>query len=99
LLLRFGKAIIQKRYEDYLESLQLDHYPIDKCSFIGPSYDRGIILRLAAYYPEKIACSVLTTPAGLKLGSKFAMIRKILLPMILYKTTSSETQLQCQTSA
>jgi pimeloyl-ACP methyl ester carboxylesterase len=37
------------------------HFHIEKSAFIGPSYGAGIILRLAAYMPEKIACAVLVS--------------------------------------
>jgi pimeloyl-ACP methyl ester carboxylesterase len=63
----------------------LDYYQIERSAFIGPSYGGGILLRLAAHFPKKIACSVLVAPAGLKLGSKVVMIHKILLPLIFYK--------------
>lgn len=67
----------------------LDHYNIEKCAFIGPSYGGGIILRLATFHPERIACSVLVSPAGICLGSKRKMIKKVLIPLILYKMTGS----------
>lgn len=72
----------------------MEHFKIEKSAFIGPSYGGGIVLRLAAFMPEKIACSVLVAPSGLKLGSKVAMIRKILLPMILFNLSSSQRPLQ-----
>lgn len=72
----------------------MEHFEVEKSAFIGPSYGGGIILRLAAFMPEKIACTVLVVPAGIKLGSKGKMIRNILLPMILYKLNSSQIQLQ-----
>ncbi|SFB24108.1 MULTISPECIES: alpha/beta fold hydrolase [unclassified Bacillus (in: firmicutes)] len=67
----------------------LEHYSIEKCAFLGPSFGAGIILRLATFIPDKIACSVLVSPAGLKLGSKIGMIKKILLPLLLLKVTSN----------
>lgn len=72
----------------------LDHYRIDQCAFAGPSYGGGIILRLAAFFPERISCAVLAAPAGISLGSKAKMIREILLPLLLYRLTGSERQLQ-----
>ncbi len=54
----------------------MDYFKINRCGFIGPSYGAGIILRLAAFFPERIDCSVLVSPAGLKLGSKMEMIKK-----------------------
>ncbi|WP_211748192.1 alpha/beta hydrolase [Paenibacillus sp. Marseille-Q4541] len=72
----------------------MEHYKIQKSAFIGPSYGGGIILRLATFLPEKIACSVLVSPSGLKLGSKIKMIQKILVPMLLFQMNSSQKQLQ-----
>ncbi|RSD27248.1 alpha/beta fold hydrolase [Mesobacillus subterraneus] len=67
----------------------LDFYGIESCAFIGPSYGGGIILRLAAFQPERIHCAVLVAPAGIILGSKLKMIKDILIPMLLYKMNGS----------
>ncbi|PIH55448.1 alpha/beta fold hydrolase [Paenibacillus sp. LK1] len=72
----------------------LDHYKIEKSAFIGPSFGGGIILRLATYIPDRIACSVLVAPAGLAVGSKIKMAQDIVLPLVTYKMTSSPTSLQ-----
>lgn len=63
----------------------MDYFSVEKSAFIGPSFGGGIILRLATYQPQRIACAVLVAPAGIKLGSKIDMIRKILWPLALYK--------------
>ncbi|WP_050180520.1 alpha/beta fold hydrolase [Domibacillus robiginosus] len=67
----------------------MDYFHIDSSAFVGPSYGAGIILRLATFMPDKIDCSVLVSPAGIKLGSKIRMIKEILLPLVLYNGTSS----------
>lgn len=67
----------------------MNYLNIERCGFIGPSYGAGIILRLAVYMPEKIDCSILVSPSGIQLGSKFAMIKSILVPLILFHSTSS----------
>ncbi|MBT2692247.1 alpha/beta hydrolase [Bacillus sp. ISL-55] len=72
----------------------MDHYKIEKCAFIGPSYGGGIILRLAAFKPERIQCAVLVAPAGISLGSKLKMIKEILFPMIFYKINGSAKSLR-----
>ncbi|WP_458460378.1 alpha/beta fold hydrolase [Paenibacillus sp.] len=72
----------------------LDYYEIKKSAFIGPSFGGGIILRLATYIPERIACSVLVAPAGLAVGSKLKMVQDIVLPLVTYRMTSSPTSLQ-----
>ena len=77
----------------------LDPYHIEHCAFVGPSYGGGIILRLAAFCPEKIACAVFAAPAGISLGSKAKMIKEIMLPLILYKTSGSKKQLKAIANA
>ncbi|KZR59715.1 alpha/beta fold hydrolase [Pseudobacillus badius] len=72
----------------------LDYYDIERAAFIGPSYGGGIILRLAAFFPERIACSALVSPAGVSIGSKVKMIKEILLPLFLYKAGHSSQPLE-----
>ncbi len=72
----------------------MDHLQLEKSAFIGASYGAGIILRLASYHSERIACSVLVCPAGLWLGSKRKMIQEILLPLLWFKLTSSRHSIQ-----
>ncbi|WP_405081806.1 alpha/beta fold hydrolase [Paenibacillus chitinolyticus] len=72
----------------------LRHFDLKKCAFIGPSYGGGIILRLAACMPERIACAVLVNPAGIKTGPKMPMIRKVLLPLLDFKLLSSSRALR-----
>ncbi|WP_373228903.1 alpha/beta fold hydrolase [Cohnella sp.] len=72
----------------------MNHFKVDRSAFIGPSYGAGVILRLATFIPEKIACSVLVAPSGLIIGPKIKMIQKILIPMLIYKMNSSDKQLQ-----
>lgn len=72
----------------------MEFFQTDKPAFIGPSYGGGIVLRLAAFMPEKIACAVLVAPAGIKLGPKKEMIRKILLPLLLHNQSGSAKALQ-----
>ena len=71
----------------------MDYFNLDSSAFVGPSYGAGIILRLATFMPDKIDCSVLVSPAGIKLGSKIRMIKDILLPLVLYNGTSSQKHL------
>ncbi|MGE1163383.1 alpha/beta fold hydrolase [Peribacillus simplex] len=68
----------------------MNYFNIEKCAFIGSSYGAGIILRLAVFMPNKIDCSILVSPARIRSGSKFEMIKNIYLPLILFNTTSSE---------
>lgn len=77
----------------WIEEL-LKEFQIPSCAFIGPSYGAGIILRLATFLPEKIDCSVLVSPAGIKLGSKIKMIKDILIPMMCFHVFSSNKYLE-----
>lgn len=72
----------------------MEHFQIEKSAFIGPSYGAGIILRVATHAPKKIECAVLVSPSGIELGSKFEMVRKIIVPLLLRKLTSSEKHLR-----
>ncbi|OMP68225.1 alpha/beta fold hydrolase [Domibacillus epiphyticus] len=72
----------------------MNHFNVNKSAFIGASYGAGIILRMAAYMPDKIACSVLVSPSGIKIGSKSKLMKKVVLPFLIYKARSSENQLK-----
>ncbi len=71
----------------------LDNLGIEKASFIGPSYGAGIILRMAAYAPERISNAVLLMPSGIANGSLWQMITKIVCPMLLYRLFPSRSRL------
>lgn len=79
-------------FAKWIEEL-MSEFDIPNCAFIGPSYGAGIILRLATYLPNKIACSVLVSPAGIKLGSKSKMLKQILLPLLLFHSFSPDKNL------
>lgn len=68
----------------------MDHLKVKKAAFAGSSFGGGIILRLATFHPEKIACAILFSPAGLIVGSKIKLIREILIPMLLFKRNGSK---------
>lgn len=67
----------------------MDHFKIEKAWFIGVSYGGGILLRLAAANPERISKAVLVAPAGIALGSKWNMVRKIMVPLINFKISAN----------
>jgi len=77
----------------------MDYFSVDRSAFIGPSFGGGIILRLATYQPQRIACAILVAPAGIKLGSKIDMIRKILLPLLIFNRSASDSSLRKITDA
>jgi pimeloyl-ACP methyl ester carboxylesterase len=72
----------------------MNHLKINQAAFAGSSFGGGVILRLAAYFPEKMACAVLFAPAGLILGSKVRMIREILLPLLQYKKSGAKKHIE-----
>lgn len=77
----------------------LDHYGIDSCAFAGVSYGGGILLRLAAAYPEKINCAILVVPAGISAFSKWWTAKKMLLPFLMYQLNDSTKQIKAVTDA
>lgn len=80
----------------WIEEL-MDFFHLSRCAFVGPSFGAGIILRLASFMPEKIDCSILVSPAGIRLGSKVRMIKEILLPLFFFKATADEKHVECIT--
>ncbi|UOQ86557.1 alpha/beta fold hydrolase [Gracilibacillus salinarum] len=90
-----AESRISAKNQDFANWIQemILHYQIKNCAFIGPSYGGGIILRLATFLPELINCAVLVSPAGITLGSKSIMIKKVLLPLINYRINSSDKHL------
>lgn len=79
----FGKWVV-----DILEGLS-----IEKAAFIGPSYGAGIILRTAAFAPERISKAVLFVPSGIATGSISRMIFKIFIPMLMYQLFPTDKRL------
>ncbi|MCC2250741.1 alpha/beta hydrolase [Virgibacillus sp. AGTR] len=77
----------------------MDWFQLEKSAFIGPSYGAGIILRLATFQPERIACAVLINPSGIQLGSKKDMLRHVILPLVSYHRNRSEASLTTITNA
>ena len=71
----------------------LDGLSIERAAFIGPSYGAGIILRTAAFAPERISKAVLFVPSGIATGSISRMLFKIIIPMFLYQLFPTEKRL------
>lgn len=72
----------------------LDGLGLDRAAFVGPSYGGGIVLRLAAYAPERISRAALVVPAGLGGGSLHRMLREVAAPMLLYQLAPSRERLE-----
>lgn len=66
---------------------------VERVAVIGPSFGGGILMRLAAYAPERISRAVLFVPAGIVTPPIGSMIFKIVLPMLLYLLFPSHERL------
>jgi pimeloyl-ACP methyl ester carboxylesterase len=71
----------------------LDGLGLEAPAMIGPSYGGGIVLRTAAYAPERIGAAALVVPSGLATGSALRMLREIVLPALLYRLRPSRNRL------
>jgi pimeloyl-ACP methyl ester carboxylesterase len=67
---------------------------LGRATFIGGSFGAGIILRLAAYAPERILKAALFMPAGIVKVPLFSMLRKIGFPYLLYLLSPNPTRLK-----
>ncbi|MCU4974576.1 alpha/beta fold hydrolase [Halobacteria archaeon AArc-m2/3/4] len=80
----YGKWVV-----DILDELGLESAPM-----IGPSYGGGIVLRTAAYAPNRIDAAALYAPAGLATGSAWRLLSEIVVPMLWYRLAPSRTRLE-----
>ena len=71
----------------------MDALGLEKAKFIGPSYGGGILLRLAAYAPERIEKAVYLVPSGIAGGKMSDMMKQILIPLAIYKILPNEKNL------
>ena len=71
----------------------LDHYLIEKISFIVSSYSASMLLSLAKSYPEMIDRSLLLVPSGIAHGPVLPMICKMIIPFIKYYFKPSQRTL------
>jgi len=71
----------------------LDGLGLDRVAMVGPSYGGGIVLRTAAYAPERIERAALVNPAGLGTGSTVRMVREIVIPMYAYRLRPTQERL------
>ncbi len=71
----------------------LDGLGLDSAAFIGGSFGAGIILRLAAFAPQRIAKMALVVPSGIVAVPLTSMIFRISLPYLLYLLFPSRKRL------
>jgi pimeloyl-ACP methyl ester carboxylesterase len=62
----------------------LDGLGLDSAAFVGGSFGAGIILRLAAFAPRRIAKLALFVPSGIVAVPVTSMVFRITLPYLLY---------------
>lgn len=72
----------------------LDAFDLEAASMIGPSYGGGILLRTAAYAPDRITQAGLVVPSGLGTGSIRRLLVEIILPMVVYRLAPSRERLE-----
>jgi pimeloyl-ACP methyl ester carboxylesterase len=80
-------------FGDWLVDI-LDQFNIQRAILVAPSYGAGIILRTAAYHPERISKAVLVVPSGIASGSMARMMFKVVFPMLMYRAFPSERRLK-----
>ena len=71
----------------------LDHYHIEKISFVVSSYSASMLLSLAKSFPERIDRSLLLVPSGIAHGPVLPMVGKMIVPFIKYYFKPSEKTL------
>jgi pimeloyl-ACP methyl ester carboxylesterase len=71
----------------------LDAFDIQAAPMIGTSYGGGIVLRTAAFAPERITSAALVVPAGFGTGPLISMM-KVGIPAILYRFLGSKRLLE-----
>ena len=71
----------------------LDGLGLESAAFIGGSFGAGIILRLAAYAPQRISKMALFVPSGIVAVPLSSMMFKIALPYLLYLLIPSRRHL------
>ncbi len=71
----------------------LDGLGLDNATFIGGSFGAGILLRLAAYVPQRITKMALLVPSGIVAVPITSLVFKITLPYLLYNLLPSRQRL------
>lgn len=86
---------ISSRQDEYGRWIKevLDHYGIDRISFVVSSYSASMLLSLAKNYPEKVDRSLLLVPSGIAHGPILPMISKMIIPFTKYYFRPSEKTL------
>lgn len=79
-------------YGEWLKDV-LDGLGLDRAAFIGGSFGAGIILRLAAYAPQRITRMALFVPSGIVATPLPSIVFRITLPYMLYLLLPSRQRL------
>lgn len=71
----------------------LNHYNVEKISFVVSSYSSAMFLSFAKYYPERVKSALLLVPSGIAHGSILPILGKMVVPFIKYYSSPSEKTL------
>ncbi|MFP8957417.1 alpha/beta fold hydrolase [Natrialbaceae archaeon A-CW3] len=72
----------------------LDAFGYDRVPMVGPSYGGGIVLHAATEIPDRIERAGLINPSGLGTGSVVRMVRRVIVPMVIYRLTGQQRWLR-----
>ncbi len=62
----------------------LDHYKVDKISFVVSSYSASMFLSFAKRYPDMVDRALLLVPSGIAHGPVIPMVCRMVIPFIKY---------------
>ena len=75
----------------------LDHFGVDKISFVVSSYSSAMFLSFAKRYPDRVKSALLLVPSGIAHGPVLPMMFKMVVPFIKYYLHPSEKTLNAVT--
>lgn len=79
-------------YGEWLNDV-LDGLGLERAAFVGGSYGAGILLRLAAFAPQRITKVALFVPSGIVAVPLTSMIFKITIPYLMYILSPSRQRM------
>jgi pimeloyl-ACP methyl ester carboxylesterase len=71
----------------------LDGLKLERPAVVGGSYGAGIIVRAAAYAPQRLSMAALVVPSGIIAPPVLPLVFRLALPMFLYRLFPSEGRL------
>lgn len=83
----------ESAYAEWVADL-LDGFGLERTPMLGFSYGAGIILRVAAYAPDRVDRAALVVPAGLGSASLLDFGVELLWPVVRYRIAPSRANLE-----